>query len=333
MAMTTGSTTDMAVGRDFVIGKKALKPFVKRTNWHGLVNLFGHLGLLAVTGIGVMLTLGSWWVVPAMAVHAIVMAFLFAPAHECSHGTPFRNRTLNETVYWIVCLIYLVPPTFFRYSHANHHTHTQIRGKDLDMMPERMTVWSYLYYVTAARFWMRNGRWFLCHPFGAIAPTERHFLPASEIPRVVREARIIMALYAGIAALSIYTGSAAALFLWIIPRLAGEPVMRWVRIAEHAECEEGPDLRTNTRTTRTSAFMRFLFWNMSFHAEHHLCPMVPFHALGRLHQQIGDQLHPVGQGYPAVHAEVLRKVSRHQGVTWGGGRQYTIHTNEGSAVA
>ncbi len=92
--------------------------------------------------------------------------------------------------------------------------------------------------------------------------------------------------------------------------------MRWFRIAEHAECKEGPDLRENTRTTRASSWINFLFWNMPYHAEHHICPMVPFHALPRLHQVVRDKLFPVGEGYFKVHADVLSQIVRRQGVTW-----------------
>lgn len=310
------AAVDMAYGRELVIGKKALKPYVKRTNRHGLVTFAVHMALLVGTGALVWLTLGTWWVVPAMIAYALVMAFLFNPVHECSHGTAFRSRWLNETVYWIVCLIYMVPPTFFRYAHAAHHTYTQVRGKDPDMMPERMTLRKYLLFVAGVTFWRRNILWFLRHPFGFVAPEQRYYLPESEVPRVVREARIIMVLYGAIAVVSLYYGSWAAVTFWVLPRILGEPSMRAVRVAEHAECPETGDIRQNTRTTRASAILRFLFWNMPYHAEHHLCPMVPFHALGRLHREVGGALHPVGESYAAVHAEVIDKVTKRRGVTW-----------------
>ncbi len=316
MVETMEKMTETAFGREMVIGKKELKPFVGRTNWHGLLNFSVHMALLAAAGALTAISWGTLWVVPAMLAYALIMAFLFNPVHECSHGTAFRNRRLNEAVYWIVCLIYMVPPTMFRYEHATHHTYTQIRGRDPDMMPKNMTVGFYLWFAAGGLFWLRGVKWFFLQPFGIIEPAQRYFLPDSEIPRVVREARIIMVVYGSIAALSFWFGSWAAVIYWILPRLIGEPSMRLVRVAEHGECEEGPDLRVNTRTTKASSVLRFLFWNMPYHAEHHIAPMVPFHALGRLHDQIGDRLFPVGENYPAVHAEVLGKISRRDGVTW-----------------
>ncbi|MEM7172003.1 MAG: fatty acid desaturase, partial [Pseudomonadota bacterium] len=305
-----------AFGRQEVIGKKQLKPYMARKDGPGLVFFFGHMAALGLTGFGVHLALGSWWIVPAIFLHGFVMAFLFAPVHECSHGTVFRTRWLNEAVYWVVCLIYLVPPTFFRYAHATHHTYTQVRGWDPDMMPERMNLWHYIKLTLGIPFWTRNFLWFVMHPFGRIHPDQRYYLPEGEIPKAVREARIILLLYGGVAIISLYLGTWALLLYWIIPRLVGEPFMRWLRFAEHGECDEGPDLRHNTRTTSAPPWLHFLFWNMSYHAEHHLCPMVPFHALPKLHSEIGGQLHPVGEGYFSVHHDLLGKITRHQGVTW-----------------
>lgn len=308
--------TDQVFGREEVIHRKALKLFTRRTDHHGLLQISAHLGLLVLTGTGVWWSVGSLYLIPALVAHAVVMAFLFAPCHECSHGTAFRTQGLNEAVYWVVCLIYMVPPTMFRYAHAAHHSWTQIRGQDPDMLPERMTLLDYGIYVSGYPFWKRNLGWFLRHPLGIIAPEQRRYLPDAEVARVIAEGRLILVLYGAIALGAVITSSTAPLLLWIIPRLLGEPVMRWLRIAEHGECAETGDLRQNTRTTLTNRMIRWLFWNMPYHAEHHLCPMVPFHALGRLHQAVGHQLHPLGQGYPAVHAEVLGKIARHQGVTW-----------------
>ncbi|MGF1444979.1 MAG: fatty acid desaturase [Pikeienuella sp.] len=320
MSDTMQEQTERAFGRDLVIDRKTLKPYTKRTDRTALLHFLGHMGLIGATGTLTWMALGTLWVVPALLAHAVVLAFLFAPMHECSHGTPFRSRWLNETVYWIVCLIYIMPPTIFRYEHATHHTYTQIRGQDPDMMPERMTVWDYAVYLSGYVFWKRGLIWLFYHPFGYIRPEHRRFLPDSEVPRVIFEGRVILAIYGGIAAVAIGTGSLLPLWLWIVPRLVGEPLMRFFRIAEHAECEEGGDLRTNTRTTRTTRLVHFLHWNMSYHAEHHICPMVPYHALAKLHDEVGDKLHPIGESYPAVHSEVLSKISRHEGVTWNGAR-------------
>ena len=43
---------------------------------------------------------------------------------------------------------------------------------------------------------------------------------------------------------------------------------------------------------------RFLYWNMNYHVEHHMFPMVPYHALPALHEEIGRLPAP----YPSLLA-------------------------------
>ena len=44
-------------------------------------------GLFAATGWLVHQALGTWWIVPAVFLHGAILATLFAPLHETSHGT------------------------------------------------------------------------------------------------------------------------------------------------------------------------------------------------------------------------------------------------------
>ncbi len=55
----------------------------------------------------------------------------------------------------------------------------------------------------------------------------------------------------------------------------------------------------NTRTTFTTALMRFLAWNMPYHVEHHVYPAVPFHQLPALHQLMKAELRETADGYAA----------------------------------
>lgn len=305
-------TADVAFGADLV-PRATLKRLVRRNNRVGVLFLGGHFALLGATGYGVYAALGTAWIVMAMAVHGVVMAFLFAPMHELSHGTAFRARWLNEAAFRLVSFIYISPPVFFRYFHAAHHTYTQIPGKDPDIVLPAPASWGdYLYYVSSIPLWRRNAAWFISHARGRISERDGWYVPKDEWPRVYREARVMLALYAALTAGAIATASWAPLLYWIIPRLMGEPVMRWIRVAEHVGCEYTPDLTRNTRTTRPSLLLRAIFWNMSYHAEHHLCPAVPFHALPKLHREAGHLLLPVASGYLAVHREVLDKTLEHR---------------------
>ena len=309
---------DFAYGREAVIDRKSLVKFTnRRNNSRGLLFIIRHFLVLFITGYLVFISLGTWWIIPSMILHGFVMALLFAPVHECSHATPFRTRWLNEGAFWLVCLVYIVPPNMFRHSHLAHHRYTQIRGSDPDMvLPRNSTIWDYLYYVSGIPFWIRGFNWMISLPFGKISEKQRLFIPESTIEKTKHEGRIILAVYAFILLGAVFLQSWMPLWLWLLPRFIGEPFMRWLRIAEHAECEESADLTRNTRTTRAPIWLHALFWNMSYHSEHHLCPAVPFHILPEFHEAVGKKLYPMASGYGTVHGEVLSNLLNRRGVTW-----------------
>jgi fatty acid desaturase len=63
----------------------------------------------------------------------------------------------------------------------------------------------------------------------------------------------------------------------------------------------------NTRTTFTTALVRFLAWNMPYHVEHHVYPAVPFHNLPALHHLIRDELRVTAKGYAAFTRDYLSR--------------------------
>ena len=300
------ATPATAYGADTIITRKELKPFVQRTDRHALTHFIVHMAALGGTGYLVFLSLGSWWIVPAMGLHAFIMVNIYSPIHEGSHGTPYRARWLNEAVYWFLSLIYVQTPIYFRYRHAAHHTHTMIRGGDPDFsLPENARIMDYVWYVSTIPFWMRNGEWLLRHACGRIHPDDHYFIPADEFPRIHREARVILALYGAIAAVAIYFGSWAPILYWLLPRVIGEPFRRWNNIGEHTGLKEDGNLVTNTRTTLTFRLLAFLMWNMNYHAEHHISTLVPYHALPKLHAYLKGQM-AYETGLLNVHGAILR---------------------------
>jgi fatty acid desaturase len=50
------------------------------------------------------------------------------------------------------------------------------------------------------------------------------------------------------------------------------------------------DHRLNSRTVYMNPISRFIYWNMNYHVEHHMFPMVPYHALPQLHAMIKHDL-------------------------------------------
>jgi fatty acid desaturase len=274
----------------------------------GLIHLAGHGALLAATAALVWFTRGSLLLPVALIAHGIVLVFLFAPLHESVHRTAFRSRRVNDAVAWVSGLALVLPSNWFRAFHFAHHRHTQIAGLDPELEMKEVETWpDYLIHLSGWRYWKGVVLLLVRNASGrAAAP----FVSATLAPRLVREARIMLAVYAALAALSFAFRTDAALVYWIAPAILGQPFLRAYLLAEHTGLPLVEDFWENTRTTLTGAPLRFLAWNMPFHAEHHANPAVPFYALPEEHRRERGKLKAVSPGYIAFHREWHARLSR-----------------------
>lgn len=274
-----------------------------RSDARGLLQLVLHLAALAGAGALLHLALGSLWSVPAFVLYGVVLVFLFAPEHECIHGTAFRSRWLNDSVAWLSGLVIALPARYFRCFHFAHHRYTQDPERDPELALGKPTSRAeYLRYALGLRYWRERLATIVRHARGDVS---EDFIDVSERGRVVSEARVVLACYALVASLALGFGTWAPLLYWVLPVLVGQPALRLFLLAEHTGRPFVKDMLANTRTTRTNPLVRRLAWNMSYHAEHHARPSVAFHALPALHREIGSAVREIAPGYFAVHRELL----------------------------
>ena len=294
------------------LDKKTLKQLTLRSDRPGLIYLGLWALFLVASGVLLFFSQGTWAVVPAVILYgAILTVPAYSLSHECAHGTAFRSRWLNELVFWATSFVFFEPPHFRRYAHARHHTYTWIREMDAQMpFSTPLTLKGWLLEVSDLGQYVYDGRHMLRNALGRFDPEVVDFAPASELPKLKWESRIFLALYLALAV------AAAAGTLWIltflvIPRLVGGVTMQLYTIIQHAELAENqPDLTKSTRSFTTNWFGDFLYANMSSHLEHHLYPVVPFHALPRLREALRDQLPQPSRGLWRTNAEVLAAVWR-----------------------
>jgi fatty acid desaturase len=299
---------------DFVsegVDRRALSELRERSNCAGLLWLFGHLGTLAGTGALVVMASSSVLVLPAMAVHGVVLVFLFAPLHETIHRTAFRTRWLNDAVAFLCGLPLLLAPEYFRAFHFAHHRYTQDPTRDPELAGggRPATRGAFLMHLTGLPYWIFQARILARHALGGVTEP---FLSAAAGRRVVREARIVVAIYGAAVVASVASGSPLLLLLWVGPALLGQPWLRAFLAAEHMLCPLLPEMALNTRTTLTSRLIRYYAWNMSFHAEHHLAPALPFHALPAAHRELKPGLAVVSPGYGRVMRQIWSESARHR---------------------
>lgn len=272
-----------------------------RSDREGLRHLLGHGGLIAVCACWIGLGLPLWWAL--LPVQGVLIVFLFTLEHEATHKTPFASEALNEGIGRVCGFLLLLPFAWFRYFHLAHHRWTNIEGRDPELAggkPETRAAW--VWHVSGLPYWGAQA--------GLLADliagrAEAEYIPARARGRVVAEARW-MGLGYGLVLLSLWF-SPLLLWIWILPVVLGQPALRIYLLAEHGDCPRVANMLANTRTTYTSAVMRFLAWNMPYHVEHHVFPAVPFYQLPALHRLMRGQLQVTAEGYRAFTAAYLRR--------------------------
>lgn len=272
----------------------------ERSDRAGIVHLAGHLGAILLLGLLIALRLPGWPLL--LPVQGVLLVFLFTLEHECTHRTPFASGWLNEAAGHLCGALIMLPFTWFRAFHLAHHRFTNLDGDPELASPKPETVPAFLRHVSGLPHWGGQVRLLLRL---AYRPPRDDFLPDRLRAPAAREARAMLGLYA-LAGLSLLL-SPLLLWIWIVPALLGQPALRLYLLAEHGDCPRVADMFENTRTTFTTAVVRFLAWNMPYHVEHHTYPAVPFHRLPALHGLIRDHLKVTAAGYAAFTRDYLKR--------------------------
>jgi fatty acid desaturase len=229
---------------------------------------------------------------------------MFAAMHECVHRTAFKSRWLNDGVAWFAGLLSFYNSTFYRPYHGWHHRFTQIRGRDPELDDPKPTgLWSYAIELSGATWWVGKLRTHARCALGHLAGYG--FLDQRTGPGVIRSVRLQLLVYVA----AIVAGGSWFLVYWLLPLAAAQPLLRAILLAEHTGCSEDDNPLSNTRTTHTLLPVRFLMWQMPYHAEHHRYPSLPFFSLAPVHRVLGPHLaHVAGHGYLGMHLEFVRSL-------------------------
>jgi fatty acid desaturase len=275
------------------IPRKQMKELMKREDGPAIRDTALWLGSLVVTGALGSYFWGSLWCVPFFLIYGVMYGSASDSRwHECGHGTAFKTRWMNDAVYQIACFMIMRNPVTWRWSHTRHHTDTVIVGRDPEIAVMRppdlfrlvLNVFGLLDAGYAMVDMVRNAA-------GIISAAEKTFIPEQEQPRVIRVARIWVLVYAATGALAIYLGSILPLMLVGLPRLYGAWHHVLTGLLQHGGLADNViDHRLNSRSVYMNPFSRFVYWNMNYHVEHHMFPMVPYHALPQLHEMIKHDL-------------------------------------------
>jgi fatty acid desaturase len=298
------------------VERKRLKQLMQRSDGPAIRHTLLWLGLIVAFGIAGVLTWRSWWSIPIFFVYGTLWGSGGdARCHEAGHGTAFRTRWLNEVVFQIGCFMTMREPLVRRWDHTRHHTDTVIVGRDREIVEPRPPGKLHLLGIFFALPWVPlQVRALVSHAFtGRLAEDEQQIIPESEWPKVIGQSRVILPIHLATIALAIATRSWLPVLLSIGPSMYGAWFMAYVALTQHVGlAEDVTDFRLNTRTIYMNPVFRFLYWNMNYHLEHHMYPMVPFHALKALHEEIKADCPPAYHGTLDVYRTELIPTLRAQ---------------------
>ena len=246
----------------------------------------------------------------------LVLLMFFASMHEAGHGTAFASPGLNRIVSWISAVLMLQSPTFFREFHFEHHRRTSDPEGDPEISgaPSYLAPWPgnpLRYVAQAAGQHLMVGKAVFTIVAALLPPDSELFtwlFPYVRTPfrrDCVRECRIVTLLW--IAALWFGSSLVPGFAFWLLAWPIGHLALGLFVMPEHTGLgSQGTQLH-RTRSMRSNALVQRAMWHMSWHAEHHGYPAVPFHALPELHRRLEPELENTIPGYLAFHAEALSR--------------------------
>jgi fatty acid desaturase len=296
------------------IPRKRLKELMQRRDQPAIRDTIIWFAAFLVTGGLAYYFWPTWWALPFFLVYgALYGSSSDSRWHECGHGTAFRTRWMNDVIYQIACFMIMRNPTGWRWSHTRHHTDTIIVGRDPEIALMRPTV---ILKVIGLFFGVPQAieatKKMLIYSSGRIPAEEETFIPEMERPKAILAARIWLTIHLAVIALAVMTGSILPLlYVGVLPTMYGGWLHVMTGLTQHGGlAEDVLDHRLNSRTVLMNPVLRFLYWNMNYHIEHHMFPTVPYHALPELHEAMKPYCPPALPSVFAAYREIIPAVIR-----------------------
>jgi len=251
----------------------------------------------------------------ALFFHGIVSSFLRGiSTHELAHGTVFRTRWLNRVFLTVFSLLNWWNHVDYALSHTLHHRYTLHASGDREVLLPLKPVPgpAAAIQLFTVNLFIRPGRTFSSGGFFATvfrylksAFGIRHSprTPSGEWLRALHDdqplqarksrrwCRVTLLFHVAVAAISAATG------LWVLPILISVApfianfVLYSVALPQHCGLKgSNPDFRKCARSIRLGPVLTFLYWQMNWHAEHHMYAAVPCYNLKKLAREISADM-------------------------------------------
>ncbi|MFO7726415.1 MAG: fatty acid desaturase, partial [Oceanipulchritudo sp.] len=191
------------------VPRPTMRKLLERRNGPAIRDTLIWFGLIFASAYATWVLWGSWWA----AIPYLIYAALYAGSsdsrwHESGHGTAFRTDWLNNALYEVSSFMVMRESVVWRWSHTRHHSDTIIVGRDPEIaVPRPPDIKALILGIFNLTVYPKYFKSILLHSLGSMSADEKTFIPESEFPRIFRNARIYVLIYASVIALAIYTSS------------------------------------------------------------------------------------------------------------------------------
>jgi MocE subfamily Rieske [2Fe-2S] domain protein len=293
------------------VPRETMRKLLERRDGPAIRDTIIWFSLLAITGYATCVLWGTWWVVLPYFIYATLYSQTSDPRwHEAGHGTAFKTDWMNNALYEIASFMVKREATTWRWSHTRHHSDTIVVGRDPEInfpRPPDLKGLALGFFCLSSMYPKR----IVLHSLGRMTDDEKIYTPPSEFPKVYLRARIYALLYLGAVALAIYLQTWLPIFLIWLPNVFGTWLLYVYNLTQHGGLAENVlDHRLNCRTVYMNPVNRFLYWNMNYHVEHHMFPLVPYHALPKLHAVVKHDMPPPYPNILSAWKEIVPTVLR-----------------------
>ena len=295
----TGLNSTLAVERGLAeadwyqsaVPRETMRSLLERRDGPAIRDTILWFALIFGFGFATYRLWGTWWAIVPYLLYCVLYASTSDSRwHEAGHGTAFKTDWMNSALYEIASFMVMRESIVWRWSHTRHHSDTIVVGRDPEIaVPRPPDVKSIIMSFFNLRVYPKFFGHMLLHSIGRMSADEKTYIPQMEFPKVYRRARVYVAIYAVVIGLSLYTRSILPLMFVGFANLFGTWLLVTYGLTQHAGLAENVlDHRLNCRTVYMNPIHRYLYWNMNYHVEHHMFPLVPYHALPKLHAAVKD---------------------------------------------
>ena len=297
------------------VPRKDMKELMKRRDGPGIRDTALYYGaMIVLAALTIRLWPSGWAWVPFLGYAVLYGSGSDSRWHEAGHGTAFKTPWMNSVVYHVACFMLFRNPVIWRWSHARHHTDTIIVGRDPEIVTMRPPAILKVLLLFVGYHQFEGFRAMFRYAAGGLNEAEKTFVPDHERGDAAKIARI----WVGVVTVTVLTAVAMQsvlplLLVGVGPSVFGSWHFVMTGLLQHTGMADNViDHRLNTRTIYMNPVSRFIYLNMNYHVEHHMFPMVPYHALPKLHERIKSDLpepnHSIVEGLAEVIGALRRQL-------------------------